>query len=163
MRMMVILVAAAVSLAGCGEPPQIYVDKGYVRLPAVPGNPGVAYFTLHGGTEDTKLLSVTAPSVVKSELHESMTMNMSHDMKGMSHDGMMKGGSMATMTPLKSVPLPGRAVLTFAPGGKHVMLYTINPTVKPGSVMPLIFTFSNNLRIEYDAPVIAAGAPAPKG
>ncbi len=137
--------AAAVMVAACGQPAQIFVDKGYVRLPAVPGNPGVAYFTLHGGTDDTRLLSVTAPSVIKSELHESMS-----------------SGQMATMSPIKDVPLPAKAKITFAPAGKHVMLFDINKSIKPGDTMKLIFTFANNLKIEYDAPVIAAGDPAPK-
>ena len=42
------------------------------------------------------------------------------------------------------------------------MLFTINPSIKPGATMKLIFTFSNNVKIEYDAPVIGAGEPAPK-
>lgn len=137
--------APVVLLASCSQPTEIRVENGYVRLPAVAGRPGVAYFTLHGGTEDTRLLSVTAPSVIKSELHESMT-----------------SGQMSSMAPIANVPLPAKAELTFAPGGKHVMLFDINRSVKPGDTMPLIFTFSNNLKIQYDAPVIAAGAPAPK-
>jgi periplasmic copper chaperone A len=138
--------AAIAVLAACGEPAQIYVDKGYVRLPAVPGRPGVAYFTLHGGTEDTRLLSVTAPSVIRSELHESMS-----------------SGQTASMAPIKAVPIPAKATITFAPGGKHAMLFDINKGIKPGETMTLIFTFSNNLKIEYYAPIIAAGDPAPGG
>ncbi|OYY67504.1 copper chaperone PCu(A)C [Sphingomonas sp. 28-63-12] len=146
MRITISLAVAALALDACSQPAQLYVDKGYVRLPAVKSNPGVAYFTLHGGDEDTRLLSVTAPSVIKTEMHESM----------------MKG-SMAAMAPVATVPVPAKAKLTFAPGGKHVMLFNINSSVKPGATMKLIFTFSNNLRIEYDAPVIAAGEPAPTG
>lgn len=145
MRKMMSLALAALALNACSQPAQIYVEKGYVRLPAVKGNPGVAYFTVHGGDTDTRLLSVTAPSVIKTELHESMM-----------------SGSMASMKPMANLPVPAKATITFAPGGKHVMLYTINPSVKPGSVMTLFFTFSNNLKIEYAAPVIGAGDPAPK-
>lgn len=146
MRLTISLAIAACVLAACSQPAELFVDKGYVRLPAVKGNPGVAYFTVHGGDADTKLLSVTAPSVIKTELHESMM-----------------SGSMASMAPVADVPVPAKAKLTFAPGGKHVMLFNINGAIKPGGTMKLIFTFSNNLRIEYDAPVIAAGDAAPKG
>ncbi|OQW71402.1 MAG: hypothetical protein BVN33_15805 [Proteobacteria bacterium ST_bin13] len=146
MRLTISLAIAACVLAACSQPAELFVDKGYVRLPAVKGNPGVAYFTVHGGDADTKLLSVTAPSVIKTELHESMM-----------------SGSMASMAPVADLPVPAKAKLTFAPGGKHVMLFNINGAVKPGGAMKLIFTFSNNLRIEYDAPVIAAGDAAPKG
>ena len=149
MRMIFPAIAAALSIAaplsGCGQPKEIYIDNGFVRLPAVPGRPGVAYFTLHGGMADATLISVTSPSVIKTELHESMM-----------------SGSMASMQPIANVPLAAKAKISFAPGGKHVMLFDINKMVKAGDVMPLVFTFSNNLQIEYDAPVIGPGDPAPK-
>lgn len=136
--------ACTMALAACQQPRQLYVDSGYVRLPAVKGNPGVAYFTIHGGNNGSTLVSVTSPSVIKSELHESMT-----------------GGGMASMAPIRNVAIAPGAEISFAPGGKHVMLFQINRNVKPGDTMPLIFTFANSVRIQYDAPVIAAGDPAP--
>lgn len=133
-------------LAACGRPAPLYVDKAYVRLPAVAGQPGVAYFTVHGGPEATRLLSVTSPLVIKSELHESMT----------------GAGNMATMAPLRDIAVPARARLVFAPGGRHAMLYAINGGVKKGGTVTLVFTFADAERIEVDAPVIAAGDPPPK-
>lgn len=145
MRLPALLIpAAAAALAGCAQPPELTVDGAYVRLPAVAGRPGVAYFTVHGATEATKLISVTSPVVIRSELHESMT-----------------SGAMSSMAPIRDVPVPARAELVFAPGGKHVMLFDINQRVKPGSTMKLLFTFSNNARITVQAPAIAAGDPAP--
>lgn len=131
------------AITGCGGPATLSVDDAYVRLPAVAGRPGVAYFTIHGGPEATRLLSVTSPVVVRTELHESMS-----------------GGGMATMAPLRDVPVAASAELTFAPGGRHAMLFDINARVKPGKNIPLLFTFANNQRIEVDAPVIAAGDTA---
>lgn len=144
MRPAVTLLLAA-TLAGCGQPAPLFVDNAYVRLPAVAGRPGVAYFTVHGGKDAATLISVTSPLVIKSELHESM-----------SH------GGMASMVPVKDVPVPAKATLTFAPGGKHVMLFDINKSVEPGGKVTLVFTFSNNDRLEVEAPVIAAGDPPPK-
>ena len=74
----------------------------------------------------------------------------------------MTANGMSTMKPIDHIPLPADGRIVFAPGGKHIMLYDINPIVKPHQSMPLILTFSNGERIEYDAPVIAAGDPAPK-
>lgn len=146
MRASLALALFALPLAACGQPKQIFVDKGYVRLAAVPGQPSVAYFTLHGGTDATTLLSVTSPTTIKTELHESMT-----------------NGAMSSMKPVGDIALPAGGVVTFQPGGKHVMLFDVNQSVKPGTTMPLVFTFANNLRIQYDAPVIAAGETPPKG
>jgi len=144
-RNAVFFTAAAIALSGCQSPKQVYVSDGYVRLPAVKGRPGVAYFTLHGGKAAQTLVSVTSPAVIRSELHESMT-----------------GGSMATMKPIANVALAPGATLRFAPGGRHAMLFDINKSIASGSTIPLVFTFSNGERIQYDAPVIAAGDPAPK-
>lgn len=135
----------AATLAGCGKPAPLFVDNAYVRLPAVAGRPGVAYFTVHGGKDTATLVSVTSPLVVKSELHESMSQ-----------------GGMASMEPVKDVPVPAKATLKFAPGGKHVMLFDINKSVEAGGKVTLVFTFSNNERLEVEAPVIAAGDPPPK-
>ena len=136
------LLAALLALAGC-QPKAIYVSNGYVRLSAVPKHPAVAYFTLHGGAADATLVSVTTEVAIRTELHESM-----------------QKGNMASMKPLDHVALPAASKIIFAPGGKHLMLYDMNPTIVPGRTIPLIFTFSDGLRIQYDAPVIAAGDPA---
>jgi len=140
-----LIAIAAIGLSGCQKPKEIYADQAWVRLPAVAGNPGVAYFTLHGGPADTQLLSVTSPAVIRSELHESMA----------------GGGGMASMKPIGQVDLPAGSKVTFAPGGKHVMLFDINPAIKPGGNLTLVFTFANNLKIEVTAPVVAAGDPQP--
>ncbi len=137
-------VFALLALAACGSPPALSVDKGYIRLAAVPGRPAVAYFTVHGGTSDTTLIDVNSPVSVKSEMHQSMS-----------------AGTMATMKPLGDVPVRAGSSVVFAPGGKHLMLFDMNPGIKPGRKVTLTFTFSNNQRIEYDVPTIAAGAPAP--
>ena len=137
--------ASLLLLAACSQPPPaLSIDKGYIRLNAVPSRPAVAYFTIHGGTSEVTLLSITSPVSVKSELHQSMT-----------------SGNMATMAPIGDFPVRAGSSNVFAPGGKHLMLFDMNPGVKPGRVIPLTFTFSNGQRIDYRATAIAAGAPAP--
>lgn len=140
------LSVALLPLAACTQPPPaLSVDKGYIRLNAVPSRPAVAYFTIHGGTSDVTLLSVSTAVSVKSELHESMS-----------------SGNMAKMTPIGDFPVRAGSTNVFAPGGKHLMLFDMNPGIKPGRPVKLTFTFSNNQRIDLGVPTIAAGAPAPK-
>lgn len=145
MRRLLPIAIAALAIAGCQQPKQLYPEHGWVRLPAVKANPAVAYFTIHGGAQDAALLSVTSPTVIRSEMHESMA-----------HGGVM------TMAPIKSISIPARGTVEFKPGGKHVMLYDVNPSVKAGDTMTLVFTFANNDRIPFDVPVLAPGDPAPK-
>ena len=135
---------ALLSLAGCSQPPVLSIDNGYIRLNAVQSRPAVAYFTIHGGTADITLLSITSPVSVKSELHQSMT-----------------SGNMATMAPIGDFSVRAGSSNVFAPGGKHLMLFDMNPGVKPGQFISLTFTFSNGQRIDYAAKTIAAGAPVP--
>ena len=144
MRNRLVLIAA-LALGACGSgPPKLSVEKGYIRLAAAPRSPAVAYFTIHGGTADTALIAVSSEVSIKNELHQSM-----------------QSGGMASMKPLGDVPIPSGATVAFAPGGKHLMLFDMNPGIKPGRVVTLTFTFANNQRILFDAPTVAAGAPAP--
>ena len=145
MRMMIALLTALLALGGC-QAKQSYVDNGYVRLAAVKGQPAAAYFTLHGGPKDSTLLSVSTEYAIRSEMHESMTSN-----------------GMASMKPIDHLALPAHGTLEFKPGGRHVMLYDVNPEIVPGRTMSLIFTFSDDTRLAYPALVIAAGATPPKG
>lgn len=142
--MRLIHVLGLLALAGCGTPPELAVDQGYIRLNAVPDRPAVAYFTVHGGPADATLIDVGSPVSIRSEMHESMA-----------------AGGMTTMKPLDRVPIRAGSTTAFAPGGKHVMLFGMNPGIKPGQRVMLTFTFSNNQRIEFSAPTIAAGAAPP--
>ncbi len=144
MRRAILFLTAAVAVSGCQQPRQVHVSDGYVRLAAVKGNPSVAYFTLHGGQKPQTLVSVTSPAAIRAELHESMT-----------------SGSMSSMKPIADLALKPGAAITFAPGGRHVMLFDVNKRIAGGGTIPLIFTFSNGVKVQYDAPVIAAGDPAP--
>lgn len=133
--------AATLLLSGCSEKSVEDVQDVQVTLPAVPGNPGVAYFTLHGGTADNRLMDVSSPQVVKIELHDNIMSN-----------GMMK------MTPLDAgVAVPAGGKVVFKSGGKHAMLFDINPKTGPGTKMKLVFTYANGRPIEADADVKAAG------
>ncbi|CAN5545540.1 copper chaperone PCu(A)C [soil metagenome] len=135
----------AVALAGCGQAKETRVTDAWVRLAAAPGRPAAAYFTLKGGPADATLISVTSPVVIRSEMHESMA-----------------HGTTMTMAPIQQVALPAKGEVRFAPGGKHVMLFDMNPAIKPGSIVSLVFTFADGLKIEYGAKSIAAGDPPPK-
>ena len=149
---------ALLALGGCSRPKELYVDHAWVRLPAVAGQPAAAYFTLHGGPADATLIDVSTDVAIRAEMHETM--------KGIGK-GMGKGmgdgaGGMTHMAPTPSVPVPAKSVDRFAPGGRHVMLFGLDPSVKRGGALALTFTFGNGERIQQTAPVVGAGDPPPK-
>ena len=142
MRRLVALSLAMLALAACSKPKPLYVDAAWVRLNAVAADPAAAYFTVHGGPSDETLISVATDTAVRAQMHQSTTT-----------------GGMASMTPLTSVPIPAGTVIRFAPGGRHVMLFDVNPAIKAGGAMNFTFTFANGDRILQTASVIAAGDP----
>jgi len=147
------ILTATLALAACAGPPDLSVDQAWVRLPAVAGRPGAAYFTVHGGPDARTLVSVSADRALRAEMHESMTG------AGAGGQGM---GAMAGMRPLAAVPVPAGADVAFAPGGRHVMLYGLDAGAKPGTTTLLTLTFADSTRIYRKAYVVGAGDPAPE-
>jgi len=140
-----LLPLAALALGSCGGPRQIEVTHGWVRLPPVQGHPAAAYFELHGGPADETLIDVASPVALRAEMHQSMSVN-----------------GMETMAPLKQVAVPAGKTVKFEPGGRHVMLFGLEQSVKPGGTVGLHFVFADGKRLDYDAKAIAANAPDPE-
>lgn len=139
-------------LAGCQSAnTDVTVERAWIRLAAVPGQPAAAYFTLTGGAANDTLIAVHNDNIIKAEIHETMA--------GMLN---MAGMTMSEMKPLASVQVPAGAKVVFAPGGKHVMLFGVNDLVKAGSVTPLTLVFKSGLQVEENATVVAAGDGEPK-
>ncbi|VVT26964.1 conserved hypothetical protein [Sphingomonas aurantiaca] len=145
MRIVFGLGVAAMALASCSQPKELSVDGAWVRLGAVTGRPAAAYFTVHGGPTPATLISVTTDVAIKAEMHETMD----------------KGG-MSTMAPIAKVEIPANTDVSFAPSGRHVMLFSMNSGIKPGDRVMLTFAFADGTRILNNANVVAAGTPAGK-
>jgi hypothetical protein len=131
------------AMAGCSpapEEPRVTVQHVTVTLPAIRGRPGAAYFTLRTNTNPTSLIGVMSPLVQRIELHESG-----------SKDGV------SSMKPLEETVFPGRGLLSFKPGGKHAMLFGIDPSVKAGGKIPLTFTFDPAPAVTVEAEVRGPG------
>jgi copper(I)-binding protein len=143
----ILSLGSALALGACEKPP-LYVDQAYVRLSPNPQSPSAGYFTVHGGGEAVVLRDVIAEAAVRVEMHDSMK-----------HNGMVM------MMPLESVDIPAKAVVRFEPGGRHLMLWNVNPAVAATGKITLTFLFSNGDRILVDAAVQKTGdaPPAPKG
>jgi periplasmic copper chaperone A len=134
------------ALTACGQEPQLRVSDGWVRLSPLPDRPSAAYFTVHGGPVPAQLISVRSSVAIRTEMHD-MAMN---------------GNVMQMRAITGNVAVPAEGTVDFAPGGKHIMLFNLNPGIKPGSRVPFLFTFADGTRIEYTARAQAAGDPPPE-
>jgi copper(I)-binding protein len=139
-----LVVLPALLLAGCGGPKQVEVDHAWVRLPPVAGHPAAAYFDVEGGPSTATLVAISTPQAAKAQMHESRTVN-----------------GMATMVPLARVDVPAGHTIKFEPGGKHVMLFDLAPSVKPGGTITLHVRFADGHALDVPAQALAASAPAP--
>lgn len=136
-----LLLAPIAVLSACDEAPPVYVGQAYVRINPNPDAPSAAYFTIQTGDAPVTLRDVLSEASVRVEMHEMV-----------SEGGMMK------MKPVDSVDIPAKSTVRFEPGGKHVMLWRINPEVVATGKVPMTLIFSNGDRIIVDAAVQKPGA-----
>lgn len=141
-----LLLAVPASCGGVDEAaaPAQPVTEAWVRLPAVAGRPGAAYFMLNGGEADDALIAVESPMAERVELHESIA-----------------GGGAMTMNPIQRVEVSANSTVAFEPGGKHAMLFGIDPGVTPGERITLDFRFESGRDMRVAAAAVAAGDPGP--
>jgi copper(I)-binding protein len=141
MRKLVPILAALVALAGCNANPPANPADGppVIRLPAVPGRPGVAYFVLSHEDGRGALVGIASPQAARAEMHETMG-----------------GRDMSSMRAIARVPFENGRI-AFAPGGRHVMLFGLDPHLVPGQRAQLSFRFEHGRPLTLDAEVQAAG------
>jgi copper(I)-binding protein len=131
--------ASVLVLTGCGasdQAPGVRVEDARVTLPAVKGRPGAAYFSITATGAPARITGVTSPRVQRIELHESMA---------------------AGMGPLRDTTLPAGTAVSFAPGGKHAMLFGIDPALKVGQRVPIVVSFDQALAVTVQAEVQGPG------
>lgn len=142
MRTPVPIMAASLALCACGgapEPARATIENAVVTLPAIPGRPGAAYFTIRSN-RTARLAAVSSPAAGRIELHESTSR-----------------GGMSAMGPLRDTSLSPGAPMTFAPGGRHAMLFEIAPSVREGQRTALTFTFDGLPPVTVEAEVRGPG------
>ena len=125
-------VTAGLLLASCGPTPQLRVHDALLTLSPVDSNPSGLHFTVLGGPKDVYLLSVSSPSVIRSEMHDV---------------GVDPKTGAVTMKPLDRVLIPADGKVEFKKGGKHVMMWGVNLVARRLGVMETEFVFNNGSRI----------------
>jgi copper(I)-binding protein len=111
--------------------PGLSVSDARLVLPTVTGNPGAAYFSLANGSDkETELAAVHVDGAGSAEIHD------------------MSGGAMNLA---QGVTLAAGETVKFAPGGKHVMVFDLEDSVKAGGTTEMTLTFADGDKLS--APV----------
>lgn len=129
-------------LAACQGTPQqpaVTVTDAVVTVPAVPDGPGAGYFTLRGAGGGGTLQGIASPRVGRIELHETRS-----------------EGGMSRMAAIGQVAV-GNGEVRFEPGGKHAMLFEVDPALKVGDRLTLTFTFEGAPAVTVEAEVRGPG------
>lgn len=149
MKRLVPILAVLIAAPGCERaPPEpvVTVEDAVLTLPVLPGRPGAAYFTLRTNHDPTRLTAVSSPRIGRIELHESAD-----------------AGGVTRMRPVANPAFAPGAPLLFAPGGRHAMLFDMDPSIRPGGTVPLTFRFDRAPPVTVDAAVRPAAGAAPAG
>ena len=117
---------AAIAAAPCLAAPQLTVTYPWFR--ALPGGlPAGGYFDLHNATAKAMTLkSASSPACGMLMLHKSDTM-----------------GGMASMSDVSQIDVPAGGMVSFSPGGYHLMCTDPTPKMKIGARVPVLFSLSD--------------------
>lgn len=133
---------ALLLLSACGgaEPAAEPAPAPVVRLAPVPGRPAAGYFQLAIEGDRGALVAVSSPQAGRVEMHETMT-----------------SGNMSSMRPIARIPVSDGEVLTFAPGGRHLMIFDLDRTIAAGGRVDLVLTFERGAPVTLSAEVVPMG------
>lgn len=152
MKSLVPIMAAMLALAGCGTPAADHdasagnnqhagatTDRPVFQLPVLPGRPGAAYFSIDVPADHGALVGVTSPQAGRIEMHETM-----------------RQGSMSGMRPMERIP-PENGRIVLARGGRHLMLFDVNPQLADGGTAQIVLRFEHGQTQTLGAVVMDAG------
>jgi periplasmic copper chaperone A len=124
----------------------VMVHEAWARASAGAATTGAAYVTLMGGSQPDSLIGVSTPIATSAEAHETVNDN-----------GIMK------MRAVTAVPIPAGKMVTFSPGGYHIMLMGLKHPLVAGQSFPLTLTFEHSAPATVDVKIQAVGHAAPMG
>jgi copper(I)-binding protein len=154
------MIAAANGCFGFVSPARAAPPPGFIRVAdfdvmvheawarATPGasTTGAAYVMLMGGSKPDQLVGVSTPVAAMAQVHETTD-----------DHGVMK------MRSVDTVPIPPNGMVTFAPGGYHIMLTGLKQPLVAGQSFPLTLTFAHAAPVTVDVKVRPLGRDAPMG
>ncbi len=120
---------------------QVTVSDAWIRA-TVPQQQSAGAFMHVRSAKAATLVAVKTPVAANAELHE-----------------MQMKGSMMSMHPVQSVPLPAGQDVVLGPGGYHVMLFGLKQQLKDGDSVPLTLVVEDAARKREEVKVAVPVKP----
>jgi copper(I)-binding protein len=131
---------AAEPAAQTTQAPGVSVSEPRLVLPIIAGDPAATYFTASNGSD--KPASITSVEVEGAGMV-------------MMHDTITEGGKTG-MAMMESVAIPPHGSVTFAPGGKHVMVSGLSDQIKAGAKSKITLILADGAKVQAGLPVESA-------
>ena len=145
----VVLYCITITAPGATEPViagNLIIEQPWARASIGTSRPGAAYLTIRNqGMVPDKLVSVSTEAAARAEVHETVT-----------EDGLTR------MRPAGEVGIPPEASVSFAPGGKHIMLMDLRDPLVRGKKFMLFLTFERAGEIPVWVPILGIGSRGPE-
>ncbi|MGE3692728.1 MAG: copper chaperone PCu(A)C [Novosphingobium sp.] len=135
--------ASSQEAKGPNAKPGLQLEGGRLVLPAVKGNPGVAYFMLDNSSSATvQLASISINGSEKSQMHQTVE---------------------DTMTTVDSVEIAPGTSIAFEPGSLHVMVFNLAPRLQAGGTTEMTLTFGDGDKLSAPLKIEAPGSGSHQG
>lgn len=150
MRAFLFAIAAACTLAACGQPAEQAAEPEAPAASAgievrdawaaqTPGGVDVSagYLVIgNGGDADDRLLSASSPRAARVEIHE-----------------MVMEGAVMRMRPVEALVIPAHGEATLAPGGQHLMFFGVTAPFVQGETVDVRLVFETAGEVAVSLPV----------
>ena len=134
-------VAAEPVMAG-----ELVIEQHWARASIGTSRPGAIYLTIRNdGMEPDALVSVSTDVAETAEVHETVT-----------NEGLTR------MKSVGEVGVPPEASVSFAPGGKHIMLMGLREPLVEGDEFTMFLTFERAGEVPVSVPILGIASRGPE-
>ena len=132
-----ILLCTSILLSGCSETSESIQIEGAWARPAQTGANSAVYFVLSNREQDDRLTGAQSTAANMVQIHATVV-----DDEGT-----------ASMQHQEVLDVPAGSILTFRPGGLHVMLMGLNSDLVEGNTIQVTLIFENYGELTINVPV----------
>ena len=128
--------------AQASHPKSIIVEQPWARATPKGAKTGAAYLKLiNNGSSEDRLLGAATPVADKAQFHSASEEN-----------------GVSRMREMDAIKIAPGTMVTFKPGGMHIMMVGLKQPLKEGQTFPMTLAFEKAGKIDLMVPIAKVGA-----